>query len=356
MFVKSIGNLTLLTEELNQELSHKAFSDKRSLIEKHSRLSLNADVISQDNWDVVQIQERENTLIDHFLKILATFYSSVQIMILEKQQIVNELFRKAVIYKVPLYQRHYVWDDTNWEHLWNDITKMLDSRDENEVKEHFTGAIVIQQGDHNSPLEIIDGQQRLTTFQLILCAIRDICAANFTKDPNEVKSSCEKSMTLEPLESLHLVDEECKLLPREGQDQDIFLSLVKGEQNRLDKKSKIWKAYDYFKRKIIAYVKDDYSGLHRFYESITQDFIVVAINVTQEDDYAKVFKSINGTGRRLDQFDLLRNDLFLRAGTKKRDEWYNKYWEHFEDPDSDWRNPGSGRQFSGKLSQSKTWK
>ena len=271
---------------------------------------------------------------------MATFYSSVQIMILEKQQIVNELFRKAVIYKVPLYQRHYVWDDTNWEHLWNDITKMLDSRDENEVKEHFTGAIVIQQGDHNSPLEIIDGQQRLTTFQLILCAIRDICAANFTKDPNEVKSSCEKSMTLEPLESLHLVDEECKLLPREGQDQDIFLSLVKGEQNRLDKKSKIWKAYDYFKRKIIAYVKDDYSGLHRFYESITQDFIVVAINVTQEDDYAKVFKSINGTGRRLDQFDLLRNDLFLRAGTKKRDEWYNKYWEHFEDPDSDWRTPG----------------
>ena len=262
-------------------------------------------------------------------------------MRLEKQQIVNQLFRKSVIFRVPLYQRHYVWDDTNWEHLWNDITKMLDLRDENKVKEHFTGAIVIQGDDQNPPCEIIDGQQRLTTFQLILCAIRDVHAANFIIDPNEIKSGCERSMTAEPLGSLHpMNDEECKLLPREGQDQDIFQSLVKEEQNQLDKKSKIWKAYDYFKRKIVTYVKDDYNRLHRFYESITQDFIVVVISVDQEDEYAKVFKSINGTGRRLDQFDLLRNDLFLRTKREKREDWYNKYWWHFEDPNSDWRTDG----------------
>ena len=276
-------------------------------------------------------------------------------MELEKQQIVNELFGKnAVIYEIPLYQRHYVWDDTNWKHLWDDITKMLDFRDANKAKEHrtdtiaiqkgnhdehrakehFTGAIVIQ--DHNSSLEIIDGQQRLTTFQIILCAIRDICDTKFPKDEYHVKSQIERCMTPAQLEGSN---QECKLLPREGQDQDIFLSLVKGEQEQLDKKSKIWKAYDYFKKQITAYVKNDYDRLYRVNESIMKDFIVVTIKVTQEDEYAKIFKSINNTGKHLDQFDLLRNDLFLRATSRDaRDKWYNKYWHHFEEPD--WRIPG----------------
>lgn len=278
-------------------------------------------------------------------------------MKLEKQQIVDELFGEAVIYKVPLYQRHYVWDDTNWEHLWDDITKMLDFREANRTKEHFTGALAIQRGnhdehrakehftgaiviqDHNSSLEIIDGQQRLTTFQIILCAIRDICDAKFPEDKYDVKLWIKQRMTPATLNNPNSENEECKLLPREGQDQDIFLSLVKGEQEQVDKKSKIWKAYDYFEKKITTYVKDDYDTLHRFYESIKQDFIVVKITVTQEDEYAKIFKSINNTGKHLDQFDLLRNDLFLRAISREtRERWYNKYWHHFED--SDWRTPG----------------
>ena len=96
---------------------------------------------------------------------------------------VNTLFGNDVQYIIPLFQRHYVWDqEEQWEPLWKDIIEKAQQRLSEYQREqftHFTGAIVIQQKQTNvnevQKYEIIDGQQRLTTFQVILCALRDIC-------------------------------------------------------------------------------------------------------------------------------------------------------------------------------------
>ncbi|MYA56674.1 DUF262 domain-containing protein [Candidatus Poribacteria bacterium] len=71
-------------------------------------------------------------------------------------------------YKIPIYQRRYVWNRKNWDNLWIDVKH----RSSNGL---FTGIIVTRLQDDPGDLEIydvIDGQQRLTTFQIILCVIR----------------------------------------------------------------------------------------------------------------------------------------------------------------------------------------
>lgn len=91
---------------------------------------------------------------------------------------VQQLFERDVRYIVPLYQRPYVWDEERqWAPLWDDITAMLQHQDSGEVGglwTHFLGAIVLD-GEKPVPGQIprfvvIDGQQRLTTLQLLLAA------------------------------------------------------------------------------------------------------------------------------------------------------------------------------------------
>ena len=260
-------------------------------------------------------------------------------MIQPTNDFISELFDKRVSYRVPLYQRHYVWDNINWEHLWEDIEEKAELRRKNKSKEHFTGALVIQEIAPNAVLEIIDGQQRLTTFQIIFCVIRDLCD-NFcdTMDIGEQAEEYIRGKSMNPLVGEQNYDMRYKLLPREGTDRDVFLSLVEKEEV-VDKENPIWKAYNHFKTTIETYVANDYEKLEILHDSIVKDFWVVTIWVAAEDEYSKIFKSINGTGRRLDQFDLLRNDLFLRASVTQREKLYRQYWHHFEEH-PDWRKAG----------------
>jgi len=83
-------------------------------------------------------------------------------------------------YIVPLYQRQYVWNrEKQWEPLWEDISRVADRRWENETgPPHFLGAMVLDQirtyGNQVPAHLIIDGQQRLTTFQILLSALREV--------------------------------------------------------------------------------------------------------------------------------------------------------------------------------------
>ena len=139
-----------------------------------------------------------------------------------KEFTVNELFSGAQRYRVPLYQRHYVWDKRNWKHLWTDIEEKSNLRSKSSAKEHFAGAIVIQEDARNK--EIIDGQQRLTTFQIILCAIRDICET-FDSDISSIAQGSQE-LIQNPKSSVSVPDEQYKLLPREGFDRAAFQPLI----------------------------------------------------------------------------------------------------------------------------------
>lgn len=96
---------------------------------------------------------------------------------------VTQLFDQAVRYVVPLYQRPYVWREKDqWQPLLDDILTLIEHRESNgaDVYSHFLGAIVLEQ-EIQPPGEIpvftvIDGQQRLTTLQIILAAASNLAS------------------------------------------------------------------------------------------------------------------------------------------------------------------------------------
>ncbi len=248
--------------------------------------------------------------------------------------LVSSLFGNEIQYIIPLFQRHYVWDKENqWQPLWEDIKEKVSRRISEDTDkrstQHFTGAIVIQQmGTHVNEVnkyEIIDGQQRLTTFQIILCALRDICEEHGYDD---IQGRTERHIRNE--EDYVSNDDQYKLIPTEY-DRNTFISLIDKE---LDNGSwLIQQAYRFFYREISDYVGDDKKKIQILFRSILEDFALVQIRLDPDDQPEKIFESLNARGKELLQFDLLRNNLFLRARVEEnRDILYKDYWKHFENP------------------------
>jgi len=89
------------------------------------------------------------------------------------------IFMQPQRFVVPLFQRAYVWNEENqWEPLWNDVVRVAErilDRPADRHHPHFLGAVVLQQVQKQTgqmqERTIIDGQQRLTTLQLLLDAL-----------------------------------------------------------------------------------------------------------------------------------------------------------------------------------------
>lgn len=229
--------------------------------------------------------------------------------------LVSSLFGNEVQYIIPLFQRHYVWDEENqWQPLWEDIKEKVSRRVSEECTDkrstqHFTGAIVIQQRETHvnevKKYEIIDGQQRLTTFQIILCALRDICEKH---KYNSILDETERHIRnkLYSLNDENLSDEQYKLIPTEY-DRNTFISLV--DKESVNSSMLIQQAYKFFRSKIVEYMDDDEKKIQILFRSILEDFALVQIRLDPDDQPEKIFESLNARGKELLQFDLLRNNL-----------------------------------------------
>ena len=303
---------------------------------------------------------------------------------------IHNLFDSDVQYQVPRYQRRYVWDETNWRTLWEDI--LLQEELEAENRGHFTGNIVtrsISRG-HLRRFEVIDGQQRLATFQTILCIIRDIC---LSQDSDELKELADEVNGLivnsapaikrstsdrfpDPTYKFHPTDYDRsafdavaegkygKVIPQAFDEAENCLKpdLVEKVRSQVfcgpNASSNILDAYDYFYVQIRDYVGTDYDygKVGALIISIKFDFNLIQITLGSSDQPEKIFESLNATGRMLSEFDYLRNNLFLRAGKLGKDEngrsysdiFYDKYWI-FENDSQYWSTERLDNFFQGFL-------
>jgi hypothetical protein len=105
-----------------------------------------------------------------------------------------ELFDGKRRYLIPLYQRQYAWRvSPQLELLWEDLERAVErlDTDRSTMSPHFMGALVISQiktfGKQVQAFEVIDGQQRLTTFQILLTALRDVAASGSSRYASEIQ-------------------------------------------------------------------------------------------------------------------------------------------------------------------------
>lgn len=260
---------------------------------------------------------------------------------------IRGLFESGIQYVIPRYQRHYVWNkDAQWAPLWEDIESIAEYVVKHNAPPHphFTGAIVTQ-GELPTlgappTFEVIDGQQRLITFQIVLCAIRDACEKQFPDIAADAQRLIRNSGTEAKGEG------KFKLLPGKL-DRSAFKSMVESGGGE----GVIIKAYDFFKRKSEEFIAEDAGKAAVLFVAIRDGFNIVQIEVESRDEPETIFQSLNGKGRHLWQFDLLRNDLFLRMRqtmTDRKDELYEQYWEGFES--SEWEK-SVGRQNAMPLAE-----
>jgi hypothetical protein len=284
------------------------------------------------------------------------------------------VFENKLRLEVPLFQRQYVWTlEQQWAPLWEDIqrkfTEHLDGRTDGPV--HFLGAMVLDQKQtpttHVVRRQVIDGQQRLTTFQIFLAAFRDFCAeCNCPALAAEVANyTANKGMMAEPE-----VDR-FKVWPTQADRQQFSDVMTCGSRAAIEAKHplvrKKWArhpeprprmidAYLYFSKELHDYfIGSDGDSLvaegtpvgdrlEAAFQALKNSLQVVVIDLEQGDDAQVIFETLNARGEPLLPADLLRNYIFLRAGRRgeSQDELYAKYWLPFDDPF--WRSEvGQGR-------------
>ena len=83
---------------------------------------------------------------------------------------IQELFDGGNYYQVPSYQRPYSWDTEQVDDLWEDVYSAFD----NDEEEYFLGSIILTKNGDNKYLDVVDGQQRLTTLMILFCVLRDL--------------------------------------------------------------------------------------------------------------------------------------------------------------------------------------
>ncbi len=305
---------------------------------------------------------------------------------------VRQLLENRQRFCVPIYQRHYVWlRDKQWEPFWNDVrTKAIERLNGRERRfSHFMGAVVLEaRGTVSSrqvtSFQVVDGQQRLTTFQLYLAAARDYAKqAGFEDTVGLIEGYLfnEKEHLMEDPEV-----EKYKVWPTKF-DRELFQDIVIVGRKGLRKKyleyfykgrdkiydystiPKLLGAYGYFFDRIKHAVEsddleDDFAEtievdedeeddattapeehedpdraamelrLDALWEALIEEFKVVEITLEEGDDAQVIFETLNERGEPLLAADLVRNNIFHRADARqeKAEKLFDKYWKDFEDP------------------------
>lgn len=294
---------------------------------------------------------------------------------------VRHLLENRQRFCVPIYQRHYVWTrDKQWEPFWNDVrTKAIERLAGRERRfSHFMGAVVLESRSAASSrrvtsFQVVDGQQRLTTFQLFLAAVRDYAKRRkFTEIAERMDGFIFNDRP-------HLMEDQeveiYKVWPTEH-DRDLFKDIMKLSRENLKKKyeqhfyaykDKIYKystvpnllgAYGFFFDHIMHAVEsdeleddfaevdenEDIAGptdlqtmeirLDAIWEALVEEFKVVEILLDEGDDAQIIFETLNERGEPLLAADLVRNNIFHRADTNNEnaEKLFSVHWAPFEDP------------------------
>lgn len=279
----------------------------------------------------------------------------------------QEILKPERRYVIPTFQRDYEWTRKGqWELLFDDLAttadRLIDVRTsgdegsklkarEQSISPHFLGAVVCASLPFATGgvalRSVIDGQQRLTTIQLLIRGLLDVL--------NETGSERAKSvrrMLFNPDDVVEAPDEVYKLWPRR-KDREVWPSAMGDPAPNADADHLYLEARRYFAEasRDYALVDDeiDPARLAALADAVSSLFKLVVIDLDDNDDAQVIFEVLNGRQTPLSAIDLVKNLLFLRAELDEEDveSLYNDYWAQFDD--KWWKeNVGRGHAARGR--------
>ncbi|WP_200946211.1 GmrSD restriction endonuclease domain-containing protein [Arthrobacter sp. Soil764] len=259
-----------------------------------------------------------------------------------------EVFTMPQHLVVPLFQRPYVWEqDNQWVPLWQDVRRLVDLRLANPAASptHFLGAVVLQSmpGQMGSlqSWSIIDGQQRLTTLQLLFDAAASVFEA---AGVDQVTGQLE-ALTQNPIAFVQGEDVPLKLRhsnrDREAYDEIMLTDPPVAYPTLNHASSLIPRAHQYFAEQIASWTCEAGDEMvavraNALANVLTQSLQIVVIGLRADENSQEIFETLNARGTPLTAADLIKNFVFQRLTAEGidthmayRDLWPfdTKFWE-----------------------------
>lgn len=263
------------------------------------------------------------------------------------------LFQKDVRYVIPTFQRPYVWNqEDQWEPLWNDVRNIAEEYleqleelgehkqplAEQRAGSHFLGAVVLQQqATGSAELEtrsVIDGQQRLTTLQLLLDAAQEVFETDgFTKEAKQLRRLVLNDEDFAAADPDHVFKLWPTLVDQEAFRRAMANELVVDGYDAIP----IVQAHAFFQLQIRQWLEQQSDGAAARAGALVVAMIgllqMVVIDLDPTDDANIIFETLNARGTPLLASDLIKNSILHRADTigLNSEALYKKHWQGFDE-------------------------
>src|SRR5450759_3013767 len=253
-----------------------------------------------------------------------------------------EFLKKSPQFVIPIYQRTYSWSEKECRQLWDDILRT--GRDD-AVSAHFVGSIVyVEKGLYTvtsqSPLLVIDGQQRLTTVTLLIAALAEALDKLDEKHREPVDGFSPRKLRNYYLLNPEEEGERRHKLILSQTDKASLIAIASNGKQPKERSLRITDNFALFESWVAA-CKGDLMAVCNGLAKL----VVVDISLNRDQDNPQlIFESMNSTGRELTQADLIRNFILMGLEPGLQTKLYEKYWRPME---VDFGQEAYGTQFDG---------
>ncbi|HPT29008.1 MAG TPA: DUF262 domain-containing protein [Bryobacteraceae bacterium] len=234
-----------------------------------------------------------------------------------------EFLKKSPQFVIPIYQRMYSWGERECRQLWDDI---LRTGRNDKVSAHFVGSIVyVEKGLYSvssqSPLLVIDGQQRLTTVSLLIEAL----ARSLGETELLEGFSARKLRNYYLLNPEETGEQHYKLILSQT-DKASLVALLDSQPWPKEHSIRVEDNFKFFKERVVE-AKDELPALCKGLAKL----VIVDISLNRDQDNPQlIFESLNSTGRELSQADLIRNFILMGLEPQLQTRLYDQYWRPME--------------------------
>ncbi len=248
-----------------------------------------------------------------------------------------DFLKKSPQFVIPIYQRTYSWTEKECQQLWDDIVR---TGGNDAISVHFVGSIVyiekgLSQVTHQTPLLVIDGQQRLTTVTLLVAAL-----ANALGDTEPVDGFSARKLRNYYLINPEEAGERRYKLVLSQTDKTSLMAIVDGTEQPKESSVKVKQNLQLFEG-LIAGCKGDFTAVCKGLAKL----VVVDIALNRDQDNPQlIFESMNSTGRELSQADLIRNFILMGLEPGLQTRLYEQFWRPME---VDFGQEAYGTHFDG---------
>lgn len=252
------------------------------------------------------------------------------------QKTIKDLFQdKRADFLIPDYQRPYAWGEAECQTLWDDIFAFA-IPDEGRTmfdrnSEYFLGPIVTFK-NNNSQLEVIDGQQRLTTLMLLLRAF--YAKFGHMKDEASIETSKDIAKCIWRTDEFGKPDMLALKIDSEvatDKDKDEFLEILKDGTIKVGQKSRYAINYRFFQNCI-----DDFLAKYPTYfpylpTRIMNNCILLPIEAESQDTALRIFSTLNDRGMPLSDSDIFKAQFYKYFSERGEKDYFIKQWKELEE-------------------------